>query len=107
VDCIEHGAALDDALIEQMVRQGTWLVPTFTVLRRVVSLGQQSPSPLPDYMPRKALQLLEVQSLSLLKALDAGVKIALGTDLGSFGHGKNAEELAYLVEAGMTLCRRS
>jgi len=102
VDCIEHGAALDDTLIEQMVRQGTWLVPTFTVLRRVVSLGQQSPSPLPDYMPRKALQLLEVQSLSLRKALDAGVKIALGTDLGSFGHGKNAEELAYLVEAGMT-----
>lgn len=102
VDCIEHGAALDDALIEQMVRQGTWLVPTFTVLRRIVALGQQTPSPLPDYMPRKALQLLEVQKVSLLKALQAGVKIAMGTDLGSFGHGQNAGELAYLVEAGMT-----
>jgi imidazolonepropionase-like amidohydrolase len=28
--------------------------------------------------------------------------MALGTDLGSFGHGQNALELEYLVEAGMT-----
>ena len=39
VDSIEHGAALDDGLIEQMVRQNTWLVPTFTVLRKIVALG--------------------------------------------------------------------
>jgi imidazolonepropionase-like amidohydrolase len=28
--------------------------------------------------------------------------MALGTDLGSFGRGENAGELAYLVEAGMS-----
>ena len=28
--------------------------------------------------------------------------MALGTDLGSFGHGQNAGELEYLVEAGLT-----
>jgi imidazolonepropionase-like amidohydrolase len=102
VDSIEHGAALDDDLIERMLRQGTWLVPTFTVLRRIVALGRQVPSPLPEYMLRKALQLLEYQAESFRKALSAGVKIALGTDLGGFGHGHNAGELAYLVEAGMT-----
>ncbi len=102
VDSIEHGAVLDDALIEQMVRQGTWLVPTFTVLRRIVALGRQEPSPLPAYMLPKALGLLEAQTESLLKAHRAGVKMALGTDLGSFGHGQNAVELAYLVEAGLT-----
>ena len=32
----------------------------------------------------------------------AGVKMAMGTDAGGFGHGQNASELTYLVEAGMT-----
>ena len=102
VDSIEHGAALDDALIEQMVKQGTWLVPTFTVLRMVVAISEKNPLALPEYMPRKARMLLEHQAESFRKALQAGVKIALGTDGGGFGHGNNAGELAYLVEAGMT-----
>ncbi len=102
VDSIEHGAALDDALIEQMVKQGTWLVPTFTVLRRIVAIGEQNPLALPEYMPRKARMLLEYQAESFRQALRAGVKIALGTDGGGFGHGENAGELAYLVEAGMS-----
>ena len=102
VDSIEHGAALDDAQIDQMARQGTWLAPTFTVLRKIINLAERNPGALPDYMPRKARSLLASQATSLQKALQAGVKIALGTDLGSFGHGGNAVELAYLVEAGMT-----
>ena len=102
VDSIEHGAALEDDLIEQMVRQGTWLVPTFTVLRKIVELGQQEPCPIPEYIPRKARTLLEKQVVSFQNALAAGVKMALGTDAGGFGHGQNAVELGYLVEAGMT-----
>jgi imidazolonepropionase-like amidohydrolase len=102
VDSIEHGAALDDALIEQMVKQGTWLVPTFTVLRRIIAISEQNPQSLPEYMPRKARMLLEHQAESFRNALQAGVKIALGTDGGGFGHGHNAGELHYLVEAGMT-----
>ncbi len=102
VDSIEHGAALDDDLIEQMVKQGAWLVPTFTVLRRIVAISEQNPLALPDYMPLKARMLLEHQAESFRQALQAGVKIALGTDGGGFGHGHNAGELAYLVEAGMT-----
>lgn len=101
VDSIEHGAALDDALIEQMVKQGTWLVPTFTVLRRIVAISEQNPLALPAYMAPKARMLLEHQADSFRKALQAGVKIALGTDGGGFGHGHNAGELHFLVEAGM------
>jgi imidazolonepropionase-like amidohydrolase len=102
VDSIEHGAALDDALVEQMLKQGTWLVPTFTVLRRVVAISEENPLALPEYMPRKARILLKSQAESFRKALSSGVKIALGTDGGGFGHGHNAGELAFLVEAGMT-----
>ena len=102
VDSIEHGAAIDDALIDQMARQGTWLVPTFTVLRKVVEIDAQRPGALPEYMPRKARALIEQQRASFPKALAAGVKIAMGTDAGGFGHGKNAGELAYMVEGGMS-----
>jgi imidazolonepropionase-like amidohydrolase len=102
VDSIEHGAALDEDLIEQMVRQGTWLVPTFTVLRKIVQLGQQEPCPIPEYIPRKARTLLDQQAVSFQRALAAGIKMALGTDAGGFGHGQNAVELGYLVDAGMT-----
>lgn len=102
VDSIEHGAVLDDALIEQMVKQGTWLVPTFTVLRMVVAISEKNPQALPSYMAPKARMLLEHQAESFRKSLNAGVKIALGTDGGGFGHGHNAGELRYLVEAGMS-----
>ena len=67
VDSIEHGAVLDDSLIEQMLKQGTWLVPTFTVLRRIIAIGSQDPSPLPGYMLPKALKLLESQTESFQK----------------------------------------
>ncbi|MBP8291351.1 MAG: amidohydrolase family protein, partial [Caldilineaceae bacterium] len=102
VDSIEHGAALDDALIEQMVRQNTWLVPTFTVLRKIAALGDLDPCPVPAYMPRKARILMAAQTESFPKVLAAGIRIAMGTDLGSFGRGENAGELAYMVGAGMT-----
>jgi imidazolonepropionase-like amidohydrolase len=102
VDSIEHGSVLDDSLIDQMVRQGTWLVPTFSVLHKIAALGELDPCPVPAYMPEKALFLLDHQKESFQKALSAGVKMALGTDCGGFGHGQNSGELKYLVEAGMS-----
>jgi imidazolonepropionase-like amidohydrolase len=39
---------------------------------------------------------------SVQRALELGVPIAAGTDAGGHGHPKNALELKYLVEAGLT-----
>ena len=39
---------------------------------------------------------------SLSKAIEAGVKIACGTDAPAIWHGRNAEELVVLVQRGMT-----
>ena len=102
VNSIEHGAALDDVQIEQMAKQGTWLVPTFSVLRKILTLQKEAPDVLPDYIPTKARALLDRQIISFQNALSAGVKIALGTDAGAFKHGENAKEFEYLVGAGMT-----
>ena len=35
-------------------------------------------------------------------AREAGIPIVMGTDAGGYGHGHNAVELQYLVEAGLT-----
>ena len=102
VDSLEHGAALTESQIETMVRQGTWLVPTFAVYRKVLALAHVSPDALPDYIPRKARDLVERQAVSFGLALRAGVKIALGTDLGGMEHLRNAVEFGHMVEAGMT-----
>lgn len=102
VDSIEHGADLSDAQLEQMVKQGTWLVPTFSVLAGVVALEDASPGLLPGYVAIKARQLLDTQHASFKKAVSVGVKIALGTDAGGLAHGHNARELGLMVAAGMT-----
>jgi imidazolonepropionase-like amidohydrolase len=41
-------------------------------------------------------------SASIRKAIQAGVKIAMGTDSGVGPHGRNARELGLMVEHGMT-----
>jgi imidazolonepropionase-like amidohydrolase len=102
VDSIEHGAALTEAQIERMAKQGTWLVPTFAVFRKVLAIQAEDPSVLPDYVSRKAAELLERQAKSFPMAMAAGLKIALGTDLGPFEHNRNAVEFGHMVAGGMT-----
>ncbi len=102
VDSIEHGAAISPAQIERMRRQGTWLVPTFAVLRKIKEISETRPGHLAEYVPRKARELTACQLVSFRQALEAGVRIALGTDLGPYEHYQNAVEFAYMVEGGMT-----
>lgn len=102
VDTLEHGTNLDDECIAMMVEQGTWLVPTLAItdslLRRGAASGARA----------EGLAKLEIaranQSRSILKAIAAGVKIAMGTD--SSGNlcrfGEHARELELYVELGMT-----
>ena len=44
----------------------------------------------------------DVHERSLHVAMEGGVKVAAGTDMGGFVHGKNAREIEVLVERGMT-----
>jgi imidazolonepropionase-like amidohydrolase len=51
---------------------------------------------------RKASEVLEIHSDSFRRAVDAGVKVAMGTDSGVGPHGHNLDELGLMVEQGMT-----
>jgi imidazolonepropionase-like amidohydrolase len=95
-DSIEHGLALTDAQIAQMIRQGTWLCPTLSVY-----YYDWAPENTPDGQRDRLRTSAHEQSFR--KALKAGVKIAFGTDVGGFSWTDPiAQEFPRLVEFGMS-----
>lgn len=84
VDSLEHGSGFDDELIEQAKRMGVYWCPTLLYLE---PKSTQSPS-----------KFLEILYKTLNKAHREGVKIALGTDAGSYSWTINqAKEFEILV----------
>ncbi len=102
IGSIEHGIWLDDEAIEMMKKQGVYLVPTLVAPRDVIAFAEANPGALPDVMVQKAKAVADDHSASIRKAIQAGVKIAMGTDSGVGPHGRNARELGLMVEHGMT-----
>ncbi|MBI2887286.1 MAG: amidohydrolase family protein [Chloroflexi bacterium] len=97
VDSIEHGGFLDEhpAAIKAMASKGIYYVPTYSVYVH----HRKSPF---EYMRQRSQPMLEHHIRSLRMALDAGVKVAMGTDAGGWVHAQNMTELACFVEAGMS-----
>jgi imidazolonepropionase-like amidohydrolase len=95
-DSIEHGLALSDAQIAQMIRQGTWLCPTLSVY-----YYDHAPADTPD--GQRDRKRVSAHEESFRKALKAGVKIAFGTDMGGIVWSDPiAQEFPRMVEFGMT-----
>ena len=91
VDSIEHGFLLDDEGITMMKKQGTFLVPT---------LSASYPPPI-FRIPDPPSVKLRNEYKAFERAYAAGVKIAFGTDAGTFAHGDNAKEFDLMVGFGM------
>jgi imidazolonepropionase-like amidohydrolase len=98
---IEHGIYLDDEAIELMLANGTWLVPTLIAPVAVIRAAAAGAS-LPTAVVRKAEEVVVVHADSVRRAVEAGVKIAMGTDSGVGPHGTNLEELPLMAGCGMT-----
>src|SRR6476646_1400551 len=95
-DSIEHGLSLDDAAIAQMLKQGTWFVPTLGVY-----YTDWSPENTPDGKRDRARA--NEHEVSFKKALKAGVKIAFGTDMGGIPWTEPiANEFGFMVKFGMS-----
>jgi imidazolonepropionase-like amidohydrolase len=91
-DSIEHGFFVDDATLKLMKERGTFLVPTLSAAYPPPFLGIKDP---PSVRMRNEARAFE-------RAYARGVKIAFGTDAGTFNHAENAKEFDYMVEFGMT-----
>ncbi|MCI1674026.1 MAG: amidohydrolase family protein [Bifidobacterium tibiigranuli] len=92
---IEHAFGLDDALIEEILRDNITVVPTLTVLN-------WTSETLSDEKRLLKSKRRDVGMHMIAHAIAAGVTIATGTDSGLSPHGRNLLELGYLVDAGMS-----
>jgi imidazolonepropionase-like amidohydrolase len=102
IHSIEHGIYLDEEVIEEMKRRGTYLVATLVAPLWVVRRAEKDPGSIPPYALRKARDVMADHQASFRLAVERGVRIAMGTDTGVGPHGTNAEELQRMVECGMT-----
>lgn len=98
---IEHGIFLDDEAIELMLERGTWLVPTLAAPRAVLAAAEAGAA-LPPAIVQKARDVQAAHDASVRRAVEAGVRIAMGTDSGVGPHGHNLDELPLMAGCGMT-----
>jgi imidazolonepropionase-like amidohydrolase len=97
VRSIEHGIYLDDEALAMMLERGTWLVPTLSAPRAVIAAAD-SGTRMEEAVVKKAHRVLDDHTESFRRAVEAGVRIAMGTDSGVGAHGRNLDELALMVE---------
>ena len=98
MDSIEHGSILDDEAIALFKKKGAFLVPTLMAGEAVEE--QAKSGVLKDERAKKALFIAPKMRDSFHRAVEAGVKVALGTDSGVFPHGRNAHEFTLMVRYG-------
>lgn len=99
VDSIEHGTFLDDEALDLMKVQGTYLVPTLMAGQGLKE--RLSRVSLPREIAAKAQAALAQFGDVVRRAHARGIRIAFGTDAAVYPHGRNAEELRLLVDAGL------
>jgi imidazolonepropionase-like amidohydrolase len=103
VDSVEHGCFLTDESLKLMEENGSWLVATLVAPERILHGGEG----VPDFARRKSEEVGVAHRDSFRRAVEAGVRIAAGTDAGTpFNvHGGLWRELALMHDAGMPLDR--
>jgi imidazolonepropionase-like amidohydrolase len=94
VDSIEHGSGITEEIIQLMKQRGTYLVPTVYVGEWYQENAKNLGLPAPQAIPGR--------SENLARAFREGVKVAFGTDSGTFPHGFNGKEFSSMVALGMT-----
>jgi imidazolonepropionase-like amidohydrolase len=100
VASIEHGTFLDAEGIQLMKQHGTYLVADIYNGDYTATEGKRMG--MPEEFLRKNAETTNIQRQNFCKAVEAGVKIAFGTDAAVSPHGWNARQFPYMVKYGMT-----
>ena len=99
VSTIEHGIWLDGDAVEMMLDGHNALVPTLVAPRWVIRHAEVGK--MPPYAIGKAKAVIEDHKASIKLAIESGVTVAFGTDMGVGPHGLNGEEFLLMHELGM------
>jgi imidazolonepropionase-like amidohydrolase len=96
VDTVEHGDGFDDETLEMVKQRGLYWCPTIYVGVFVAEGRAKEGNPI-------WITMRDMKKKVFAKALQKGVKISFGTDVGGFSWTENeAKEFGYMVRYGMT-----
>lgn len=79
--CVEHGYDLDEKMAQEMVKRGTWYIPT-AVVTLMESTHIKPQNKQEEELVEKAAAAQKKVRNALKVAIAAGVKMAVGTDTG-------------------------
>lgn len=100
VHSIEHASLIDAEAIELMKQHGAFLV--MDLLAAHYDLVEQNRDYSDKLLAGTNREEFDRYLQRFAEAYRAGVRMAFGTDAGVYPHGRNAEQFALMVEAGMT-----
>jgi imidazolonepropionase-like amidohydrolase len=104
VRTVEHGTYADDEVRAAMRETGTILVPTRTIVEDILA----NLDAVPDYAAQKLITIAQTHAEATSLAIEQGVTVAMGTDIGVTGRdqpnswGTNGAEVVHLAKLGMT-----
>ena len=100
IDSIEHASLASDEDIQLAKQHGTYF--DMDIYNDDYLLGKAIEFGLPQENVDKEKMVGRIQRETFQKAVQAGVKMAFGTDAGVYPHGDNAKQFVTMVKFGMT-----
>ena len=100
VTSVEHASFIDDEGIRLAREKGTWLV--MDIYNDDYIVAEFAKKGYPQKIIEKERLVGRTQRENFKKAVQAGAKMAFGSDAGVYPHGWNGKQFAKMVEWGMT-----
>ncbi|MFO7883478.1 MAG: amidohydrolase family protein [Desulfobacteraceae bacterium] len=101
VRTIEHGTLANEKALKLMADKGIFL--TSTLSSNFWMLSAKGQNGIPQFMLEKAREISKIRQENLARAIDAGIRVVMGTDAGTpyNYHGKNSMEIIQYVKLGI------